>query len=207
VKVYFVRHGESTFNALGIHQHREVPLSGTGKKQAVFVAKRFATIPIDVIIASPFMRTRQTVEAINAVVQKEILYTELLKEVKRPTVVERKSVVDPQVLKVKQAIQDHYSDEDWHHSDEENFFDLRRRAEAFIAYLEDVKEENVLVATHGMILRMIVASMFLGKSVTPEIFLQFELFFKTKNTGITVCERDKDGVWQLLVWNDHAHLG
>lgn len=207
MKVYFVRHGESTFNALGLNQHRYVSLSETGKKQAAFVAKRFTNTPIDIIISSTYARAQQTAEAINIVVQKDIVYIELLKEIKRPTVVERKSVSDPQVLEIKQSIDKYYSDEDWHYSDEENFFDLQRRAEEFISYLETVKEENILVVTHGMILRMIVATMFLGKKVTPDLFLQFERFFKTSNAGMTVCERGKESGWKLLTWNDSAHLG
>jgi len=207
MKVYFVRHGESTFNALGLHQHRHVSLSETGKKQAVFIAKRFANIPIDIIISSPETRAQQTTDTINAVLQKEIVYTEFLKEIKRPTVVERKSISDPQVLEIKQSIDKYYKDKNWHYSDEENFSDLRRRAQTFITFLEERKEENVLVVTHGMILRMIVASMFIEKEVTPDLFLQFERFFKTSNTGMTVCERSKESGWQLLTWNDSAHLG
>ncbi|MBI2034330.1 MAG: histidine phosphatase family protein [Candidatus Levybacteria bacterium] len=207
MKVYFVRHGESTFNALGLHQHRHVSLSETGKKQAAFVAKRFVQIPIDIIIASPYTRAQQTAEAINAVVEKKIVYTDLLKEIKRPTAVEKKSITDSNVLEIQQAIRKHYVSKHWHYSDEENFFDLQKRAMSFTKYLEALTEENVLVVTHGMILKMIVITMFLGKEVTPDLFLQFERFFKTSNAGMTVCERGKENSWHLLTWNDSAHLG
>lgn len=207
MKVYFVRHGESTFNALGLHQHSHVSLSEAGKKQADFVAKRFEKIPVDFIIASPFVRARQTAEIINAVVKKEIAYSELLAEIKRPTVVERKSVTDPSALEVKDAILTHYHEEAWHHSDEENFYDLHKRALLFITHIEGLPQESILVVTHGIILKMIIASMFFKKRLTSNAFLSFEGFFRTKNAGITVCEKENGSGWRLLAWNDSSHLG
>lgn len=207
MKVYFVRHGESKYNALGLHQTEDTPLSETGTFQARLVAKRFKKIDIDIILSSPSLRARQTSDEIKKVVKKDIIWNKLISEIKRPSEIEHKNVNDPKVLEIKKLIQSHIDDPLWHFSDEENFFDLRQRAIAFLDNLNDFSEENILVVTHGMILRMIIGVMLFDHQLTPENFIRLENFLKTNNTGITICERNSYNKWHLKTWNDIAHLG
>ncbi len=206
MKVYFVRHAESQYNELGIHQHAGIPLSENGKKQAEKVAKRLSSIPFDIILSSSHVRAKQTTEIINIYVKKDIVYTDLLGERKRPSEVVGQKFEHPQIHEIKEQIIEHRNDPEWHYSDEENIFDTRKRAEQFLEFLEARKEQEILVVTHSVFLRMIIACMAFGKEVSPDSFLRIEEFFKTRNTGITICEMKNPGEWRLYAWNDHAHL-
>lgn len=207
MKVYFVRHGESEYNVKNLHQHPEVPLTKKGHEQAEFIAKRLDRIRIDHVLASPYLRTKQTAEKIVVRLKKPIEYTELVVELHRPSELVGYLYTDPFALEIKEKIKEHLLDASWHYSDEENFYDFKKRAEDFIALLEKrFDNENVLVVTHGHIMRMIIAVMF-RSNVTPEEFHRFETFFMTRNTGLTLCEKKKEKDWRLLTWNDHAHLG
>ncbi|MBI4307298.1 MAG: histidine phosphatase family protein [Chloroflexi bacterium] len=65
--VYFVRHGESAWNATGRYQGRlDAPLSDLGLRQADLLARRFAPVRLDAIYTSPLQRARVTAERIAA---------------------------------------------------------------------------------------------------------------------------------------------
>ncbi|MEN9328218.1 MAG: hypothetical protein RI947_1026 [Candidatus Parcubacteria bacterium] len=206
MKLYLIRHGESVNNASKLHQGSTPPLSKRGEKQAEFVAERFRNIPVDVIFSSDYVRARQTAEKIAGVVQKQIQFTELLREVKRPTEIEGKHIYDPHVMRVKQQIQSNWHKAEWHYGDEENFVDFRTRAEAFIAMIEQRTERTIVAVSHGLFMRMLVSWVCLRESLTDDIFHRIMKSFKTSNTGITVCEYGEGG-WKLDTWNDYAHLG
>lgn len=207
MKVYIVRHGESKFNAKKIHQHGNVALSMLGLKQARSVSNRFKKIPIDIILASPYARAHQTAQAISRVIKKKIITNPLLREFKRPTEIEGKPFNDTFAVGVKTEIHKHFSEPNWHYSDEENFFDLLDRAFEFTDHLSNRSEENILIVSHEITIQCVILSMMFGKEVDPMVYLRFHEFFRSKNTGITMLEKTETGNWHLLAWNDHAHLG
>ena len=66
VTIWLVRHGQSAANAgLPTEGHGDVPLTELGRQQACAVARRVERRP-DLLIVSPFLRTRATCEAIQA---------------------------------------------------------------------------------------------------------------------------------------------
>lgn len=207
MKLYFVRHGESRLNAQKIHQHNDVDLSPKGIQQAKFVANRFRDIPIDIIISSSHLRAQQTAEEITLALKKQIFFTDLLGEIKRPTQLRGKHYDDPEAMHIKDMLLKNARLTDWHFSDEENFYDAKKRAEDFFKYLHLFKEENILAVTHGNFLRVLIGIVLLGESYDHEAFVRFNHVLNPVNTGITLCEVDKHGNWKLITWNDHAHLG
>ena len=68
MRLYIVRHGESTGNLAGTLQGSRVdePLSPRGVQQAEALAARLAGEPIDAVFASPMIRARQTAEILAA---------------------------------------------------------------------------------------------------------------------------------------------
>lgn len=206
MKVYFVRHGESEFNAQKKHHHSEVELSEHGRKQAVIVAKRFLRISVDVIFTSTLTRAYKTANIIAATLKKKIIQTSLLAEIKWPSEIAGFSIDDPEAIRIRALMEEHWSDASWHYSDEENFFDAKARAQKFLLMLAERKEENILAVTHRGFLKMVLSLMAAGEKLTPELFLGVRDFFVHRNTGITLCEYDERG-WRLITWNDHAHLG
>lgn len=206
MKLYLVRHGESTFNIDGIIQPLGNELSEKGKEQAEFLAARFKGISVDIIISSPLKRAKQTTEIIQGVIGKEVVYTELLSERKNPSEFIGMHYKDTKFIKINELLRDS-TDPSFHHSDEENLFDLKDRAERLLEFISNRKEEHILCVTHGVFLKVIIGAMEFGEQLTPQTIFTRQGFLKAKNTGITVCEKDEKRGWSMHTWNDHAHLG
>lgn len=218
MKIYFVRHGQSEDNLSDILEQRtEGPLSEHGRKQADFVAKRFDTIPVDIIVSSTLARTKETTAIINTSLHKEVLYSNLLVECRFPSSISGRSHHDEDIKELVQQLRSNYHLPEVRHSDEETFPDMVDRAKKALEYISNLPYESVLVVTHGMFLRVLVAYMIFGDNLTAHEFTQLMYTLKTKNTGITYAEYFKDSTtdtnrpgnkkWRIHTWNDHAHLG
>jgi broad specificity phosphatase PhoE len=206
VNVYFVRHAESQDNAVKKHQVASVGLSELGIKQAKCVTQRLVTKNLDAVISSPYERARRTAEVISAAVKKPIEFTPLLTELKRPTAIEGRYYNDPEAVRIRRAITANLHDPAWRYADEETFFDVRERAIQCITFITQLDKSNVLLITHGGILGMIIAVMLHGKEIGVGDFLKLRTFMRADNAGITLCAYMNDKTWQLITWNDCAHL-
>jgi broad specificity phosphatase PhoE len=203
---YFVRHGSTDGNETDAYQLHTIPLSERGFAQAAVVAERFNSIPIDVIISSDMTRALQTADSIAQAVGRIVVHSEFFREILRPSTVRGKLKADPEVMQITEHLRGYFADDTQRHSDEENFFDIRRRAAAGLDFLAQRPEENILVVTHGTILKMLIAVMIDGENISPELFLKLDRVLHPSNTGITKCVL-RDRAWRLAVWNDHTHLG
>lgn len=206
VNVYLVRHGETTLNAARVHQASDTTLSERGIAQAKVVAKRFSHIPVDVIVSSTLKRARQTAEIIAGTIHKPVKYSSLFVERKRPHELEGKHAEDPRAVRVKKLIHDHYHDHAWRYAAEENFSDIKRRALKAIHYLENINKENILVVSHHTFVKAIVSAMAFGPDLKSAEEQTLQHFMRLNNTGISVCKYENEK-WELLSWNDRAHLG
>ena len=119
---------------------------------------------------------------------------------------------DPEVKEIKKLIKDHFHIYGWKHSDEENFEDFKKRAIKLLNYLSTRKEQNILIATHGIFMRMLLAIVVMGEELTSREYWKFFITFSLDNTGIMVLKSNDVGLyedspkWELITWNDHAHL-
>lgn len=209
--VYFVRHAESIGNANDVHQGPDTPLSESGLLQTSFIAERFGSIPIEGIISSDMLRAEKTAYAISEKTGNEVTLSHLFRERKRPTTIFGLPAQSEEAKAIEKAIIDNYNNPDWHYSDEENFFDLRDRARKAIAYLHEREESSLCVVTHGMFLRITIGVM-QDSDIPSHEFLRLSRFLIPKNTGITWCQKGHPkavdpNIWQMVTWNDHAHLG
>lgn len=204
--VYFIRHGQTALNEQNIHQATDTPLDETGKRQAAFLSKRLAGLPIDTIVASPLVRTQQTVEIINRSLKLEVEYNDGLRETRRPSEFYGHHHLASEIALAKEEIQANFTNANWYYSDEENPRDIIDRATAFIRHLEGRSERALLVVTHANILRAIIYTMILGDHFTLPIYQDIYYSLRHHNTGLTVCEYH-DHTWKLITWNDVAHLG
>lgn len=207
MKVYLVRHGESEFNALSRHQLEITELSKKGHEQARFLAERFHNVVVDLIMSSPYRRTWQTAEIISRKIKIPIESVPLLREAKRPSIIEGRYANEPGVIAIKTLIRDHFHVQNWRHSDEETFFELRHRATEFVQYLERCTEQNVLAVTHAAFMRMLMGVMLFGPELEPDVFLKLLSFLTVSNTGLSAFEKNPGDDWRLITWNDYAHLG
>lgn len=206
-ELYIVRHGESESNAERIFQDGDSHLSEKGQEQAKFLAQRVAKLPnIDLIVCSPYVRTRETLDEILKVKEHKVVFTELAQEIERPSELIGKAIDSEEALIITDQIDANKADPNWHYSDEENFTDFKNRAIKLIQYLESFEEKTILLIAHGLLLKMMEGVMLYGENLTAEEHTSINSHFKTKNTGITKYSRSKDS-WHLETWMDVSHLG
>lgn len=217
--VYFVRHGEAENNVRARNEYLgyTAALTGKGKRQAEVIAERATRLPVECLIASPWLRAKQTAELISEKVRKEVEYSELFIERRSPQSFLGKVWDAPETQKLEMGwLHTFYSDKE-RMLDGENFSDIKSRAAVALRYLEERSENTILVVTHGFFLRMIYAQILFGESLTPQEFTRIVQVTKAENTGITVMEFHTEPIqldgmtfsrgWRLRIWNDHAHLG
>lgn len=217
--VYMVRHGESNTNARTTDictPDSEVELTERGKEQSKFIAERAKHLPIEVIIASPYRRTKDTAAMITAVMDVPIEYNELFVERKVPDALVGKPFHSPETEGIYRRWIDAFYDPDARPDDGEHFSQLHARAMEALDLLEKRPEQYILVVSHGMFLRAVMASIMFGISLTPQIFRGIVAGTLTNNTGITMLtygvsphhDTDTDTArWRVRAFNDHAHLG
>lgn len=210
---YFVRHGESRANATGIREDHTSPLTERGRVQASEVAKRMKEIGIEKIIASGHLRAQETARITAAHLGIPMIDTSrLFGERRNPSLMIGKRDDDASVACVWREIEKHYGMPGWRHSDEENYEDLRMRAILGLEYLTTIPEERVMIASHGLFMKVVLAYVILGDLVNGRIFWdQFVPLKNVANTGIMHLEytdnyRKTAKFWKLVSWNDYAHL-
>ncbi len=212
MNIYFVRHGITAGNDANQFQLPTIELSEKGIEQARFLGRRFETIPVDVVFSSPMTRAMQTARIIAEHTKHEVTPNDLFQEILRPSAVRGRSKDEPEVQAIMKEMKQMFTVSNGHHSDEENFFEARTRAAQALAFLSHRDEKEILVVTHGEILRMMLSVVTFGEEVTFEVYDAMKRTFIPFNTGVTKVQYDmsfgyKKSGWYVLVWNDHAHLG
>lgn len=210
--IYFIRHGESENNAKSVRQGPLGKLSELGKKQAAFVGERFKQIPIDVILVSPFERTRETANIINEHIHKPLELCDLLTERKNPSEIINKSADDPEVAKIINTIDKSFHDSNLRYSDEENFDDLRERAKKLLYFLQNRPEKNIMCVTHAIFLRLVALYIEYGDNIDSHELVRLSFLNPVHNGSLTLCQWDESEAenehfgWKLTVWDDYPRL-
>lgn len=206
--IYFVRHGQSEGNQARLYQSADTLLSEQGHIQAQSIADRFQNITVDSIIASTHTRAQETAEYISKSIHLPIESSELFIERKRPSIQENQSKDNEDLKAIDKAISDNWEISGWRYSDEENFEDLKLRSQKAFEFLEKRSEDNIIVVTHKNFLHCLVWYRLFGINVTPKEAKIITDNFVMSNTGIVWMQFDEDKKdWNLITWNDHAHLG
>ena len=207
--IYFVRHGETELNAKNIRQGPDGSLSAKGREQAHATAIRFPKQKgrPQVIIASPYERTKETAEIIAKELQiKNIEYCDLLVERRNPSEIIGKWGGDPEVKHIVDQIDKSFHSDNFRVSDEENFMDLKERARKLLRYIENRSESRIIMVTHGIFLKMVISYMLEGDKLTASEYNNLSYIRKMDNAGMTICTYTthlfKKNEWKLLVWND-----
>lgn len=202
MRLIVVRHGDTKVKVEDYVQPIENPLSEAGILQAKEVAKRLADYKVDRVVSSPLLRARDTATIINETLHKDLVFNELLAEVKWPTVLEGKRLDDPEVAEYRKLRNEHnIAGSTWHYSDEENFIDLKTRARKLLDELENLKGENILAVTHSTFLKVLVTIMCHGDSVPWPVYYDFLHFTRPKHTSIATFNLVQGAKWQLAGWN------
>ena len=206
-KIYFVRHGQSVGNLDGVRYGPDTELSKLGHKHAELVADRFKTIPLDIVLASPYKRAYDTGVAIANVANVEIELVESVRERVQPNKVIGKHRKDEQVLKIMDSLKASWLGQVNLPEGAESFYEIMNRVDNFIELINSRSEESIAVASHSGFGRQLILRVLLQDNVTPELVLDIDKRLASSNVGITTYTVDSDGNWKLEQWNDDAHLG
>ena len=171
------------------------------------LVKRFKDKKFDFIYASPHLRTKQSAEIIGRELKLPIEYWDLLKERRRPSEVEGLRYDDPKATEIYEVTRKNQINADWKYSDDESFNDLLKRAKTVEKHLISLhKDQDLICVTHIGMIMIIASQITLQDKLTPEVFWQFYHHSRHSNTGITHLEYSEKFGWNLVAWNDTAHL-
>ena len=204
-RVYFVRHGEAEGNSGGFSQTPTTPLTEKGKEQAQVVAKRFTSLPIEHVFASTMDRAQETAAAIAAEKGLTVETSEYFHEWLKPTTVQGASYESEAYKTYMAAEKAEYTNPDWRYEDGENFADILQRVSEGVAMLEEHEGKELVVVSHGRLLRFLTSFLLHKKQLTAETEQLTSISMQAVNTGITLFTYEK-GEWKLVTWNDCAHF-
>ncbi len=156
-ELYFIRHGQTEWNAIRRMQGQwNSDLNDTGRAQADVNGRMLATLDIETMFASPLDRTRQTAEIINRHLNVDVTFDErimewdcgdwsgnLYAEVKERW---------PEQWAALQADRFHYRGPNC-----ENYPDMIARSTPFLDGLRDHEASRIAIVSHGMIGRVMVS--------------------------------------------------
>lgn len=149
-KIYFVRHGESEANSLGLSAGSEfdTPLTDNGRAQAQKTGRNLKDKEIELIVASPMERTIETAE----IIAKEIGY-DPQKILRHGSFVERGMGIysrgpDAEYLK------DASSGKPLHES-VETVEAMHGRVAEGLDWVRSLKEKTILIVSHGGVSRIL----------------------------------------------------
>lgn len=205
-KIYLARHGESTSNVSHVVQSPHDALTEVGVKQAEILAERLAKLSFQNLIVSDFERAKQTAAPLIKKTNLEPIYSELLREAKRPTSLAGTPIGGDGFVNFDKIAQEHFADAEWHFEDEENFYDIIERIKKLFLLINSLEGDVVLVS-HGRLAIYIVMYVLMGGKLTHEVWSSDFATFTTNNTGITVFSyKEHEKLWALTTYNDHAHF-
>jgi broad specificity phosphatase PhoE len=155
-KIYFVRHGQSEWNAVSRMQGQlDSNLTEAGRRQAEVTGRLLATLDIEAIFSSPLDRARQTAEIIQRDVAVDIVCEPRIKEWDCGdwsghlyVDVQRRWPTEWAAL---EADRFHYRGPGC-----ENYVDMIDRAQPFLDELLATPAERVAIVSHGMIGRVMI---------------------------------------------------
>ena len=210
--VYFVRHGQSANNEANLRQGASGGLSEKGREQARFVGERLKDTEVEVLLVSPYDRTKETAAIINETLQKPVEYVDMLKERKNPSEIVGKDADSEEVRRIMDVIDKSFHDSSFRYSDEENFEDLKARAKSLLSLLSKRKERRILCVSHRIFLKMVLSYMSQGDALDPHGFAVLDFNTHVENTAITICEYSAwrkfrgQNPWKILAANDPGIL-
>ena len=151
MQLYSMRHGQTNYNLQGLcnaDPGRDVYLTDLGLEQAQRAARRLKSVPLELIIASPLPRTRQTAEIMNLYHRCDIRYEEAIADI-------RSGFEDRPVSEYQAAI----AADPLHRSVNggESLLEHKQRVVGFLHKLVQTDHQHVLVVAHEETLRVIYA--------------------------------------------------
>jgi len=204
MKLYLVRHGSTGANEGGKRQSPQTPLSTEGRLQVQKAGKWLADKKIEVVLSSPWIRTRQTAEIMAKKLNKPIDFLEILQE----------KAHNPQLYGAgmeekihKQYVREHrknMNNYDWKlRGKGESIREMLARGIEFKEILlERYMDKTLVVVSHAYFIGGFVSLCLKGKDFETDEFKERLRTVPVSNGGIYLVEGNKDeSSWQVPFLN------
>lgn len=211
-KIILIRHATTKSIEQKVHQNDDDQLSEAGFAEARDVARLLSSFNLDPkntkVLSSEMTRSIQTAEIF---VQENRNFsfgtTDLLNEIKRPSILQHRSYDDEFARSVKKLINDNLHNVYYKYSDEENFFDFKKRANSFFELHIDNKDtdkkfDTLILFTHVVFAKIISTRILFGEKFSfDEYMIFYKKFLGMGNGCISVFKKNQDNLWALANWN------
>ncbi|WP_371193306.1 histidine phosphatase family protein [Glaciecola sp. SC05] len=187
--IYLIRHGETDGNRNRIVQTPDTPLSKIGLLQAEYLAKAYAHLPATHILCSDYARTKATAAPLHKRLNCELSYTELLRE---------RNFGDLRGQAYDEIGHDFFA-QDYNPPNGESysqFVGRVRRAWRHVVNQANSKDGDLVVMTHGLVLRCLLTEIL---SIAPAKLEHSDI----KNTCVTKISRSDPSDIPLLCNANH----
>lgn len=200
--IILCRHGESEGNREArFGGHGPTPLTALGRSQAQATAERLARTGADAIYSSDLVRAEQTAEIIGSAIGREAESTPALRE--RSVGIFTGLTFD----EARERFPDEYSallrrEPDSCPPGGETYLQCRARASTFVDDLlvTHPGQRVVIVSHHLTLYQLVLHILGIENQANPRFYVRID------NCALHRFERYPDGVWQVLAFNDVAHL-
>ena len=188
MKLYLVRHGESSANIGDLFSLPTISLTENGFRDAERAGRLLKNLPYDRVLVSPFLRARQTLATALPGVEGEIV--DLLRECDCGSLEGEHRVA---MLERYPDLARHVAEDDYTPYGGENYEHLRGRVRELMEYVVSLNAERVVAFTHaGIILTMFDEIMSRPGKVGRRM--------QCRNGGVNIFEY-KDGRWSVAAMN------
>lgn len=198
-RIYFIRHGETDWNAEGKYQGwSDIPLSETGKKQAECLGERFQNIDLDVIYSSPLQRAYDTAQAVAIRKKMEIIPEEHFKEINFG---EWEGLTAEQLNHLYGEKFQYFLShpEDAKFPGDGSFSLVTERIKIGLdKILEENEGKNIMIVSHGGLIRLCIFYLL-------KMDIRFYKQMWINNTAVSVIDITSEGAVLYKV-NDDAHI-
>ena len=202
-RIYFVRHGQTTWNAeFKFQGHTDVPLSRIGIQQAEFLARRLESYKITAFYASDLTRAITTAEIL---AQPHKLPVMPMQELREVNFGRWEGKVFTQEVK-DELIK---SDKNWWNSPfdgsgskGESFSQMSARVNEAVRSIVErhLDDQEIVIVSHGGVIRAIIA-LVLGMNLVSYWRLRLD------NACLTIVDYNSPDWGTLVLFNDLSHLG
>jgi len=204
-KIYFVRHGETDANLHEYVPSKEEPLNETGMHQAFAFSERVKGIEFEKLVVSDYVRAQQTAQLVSEAKALQPHIVPVFGEVLEPSSLFGVFDSEQSVINHRTNRNAHVEDPSWRQEDGENFSDVFKRITEAKQFIENDEAESLLIVSHSFFIQLFTAAILLLPNEPTNDWFKIAKTLKCSNTGITYFTI-KDGIWKLVMWNDHAHF-
>jgi broad specificity phosphatase PhoE len=129
-------------------------------------------------------RAIQTGEIIATKIARPIEYSDLFTERRHPTSHSGLSKHDPEFIREEKEFKERFQDPTWRFEDGENFRDMKIRAGEALHFLTERSENNILIASHALFMRVLIARIIMGEDLSAGECEKFFRSLRIENSGL-----------------------